>query len=206
VRPTSIRSRESARSGSSYTRTGDWTTQITQQTCVNARTTLCISMYKDWTDKATTPCTDNGWWMSDLGVPYSTYSLCSLCHSSSDAFGYTLKTFFFPSGWRTYTGAESVISTVYTHPFHISKTYRGKDSSRYATYHLFWYLELWLVNRGRERVQKLWPVRIVHISRDCAFVKELCMISGSPYQVSSHSQSIAEHFEQKCLSDDACFS
>src|ERR1700761_6049591 len=30
---------------------------------------------------------------------------------------------------------------------------------------------------------------------------------GAPlYQVSSHSQSIAEHFEQKCLSDDASLS
>src|SRR5229473_3819304 len=46
-------------------------------------------------------------------VPYSTYSLCSLCHSSSDSSGYSLNTLFFPSGRRTYAGAESVMSTVY---------------------------------------------------------------------------------------------
>ena len=31
-------------------------------------------------------------------------------------------------------------------------------------------------------------------------------VADAPYQVSSHNQSIAEHFEQKCLSDDTSFS
>jgi hypothetical protein len=76
-------------------------------------------MYKDWTDKATTSCKcEHGLisvrvTVSELGPPYSTYSLCFLCHPSNDAFGYTLKTFFFPSGRRTYAGAEFVMSTVY---------------------------------------------------------------------------------------------
>jgi hypothetical protein len=40
-------------------------------------------------------------------------------------------------------------------------------------------------------------------TRDCAFVKEVRIRSGSPYRVSFQNQSIAEHFEQKCLSDNA---
>ena len=120
---------------------------------------------------------DNG---CGSGVPYSTYSLCSLCHSSSDAFGYSLKVFFSPSGRRTYAGAEPVMSTVYTdRQIPVSQSHIKKPQwkrARYATYHLFWHFELWLVDRRRGRVQKFWPVRIIH--RD----KRLCICQRSAYQ------------------------
>jgi hypothetical protein len=127
-----------------------------------------------------------------------------------------LKTFFFPSGRRTYAGAELVISTVYTNrnpQSHIKKPQVKRFSSicpktKRHTYHLFWSLELRLVNGRRERVQKFWPVRIMCQGRS-ASVWEVGVSATRvppPYHVSSHNQSIAEHLEQKCLCDDACLS
>ena len=67
-----------------------------------------------------------------------------------------MKTFFFPSGRRTYDGAELVMSTVYADridrfPVHTLIPQVKLDMPN-DTYRLFWHLELWLIDRRRERV------------------------------------------------------
>ena len=105
---------------------------------------------------------------------------------------------FLRSGRRTYAGADFVMSTVYTVryqiPVHTSKNISANN------------LELWFVDRRCKGMQKVRPVQIIEIA-DYIQRKNVWEVGvRSSYHVSSHSQSIAEHFEQKCLSDVACSS
>jgi hypothetical protein len=77
----------------------------------------------------------------DSRGPYSTYSLCSLCQSSSDSFEYPVKVFFFPSGRRTYAGADFVMSTVYTVKYQ-SPVHTQKNTGKFETTHIPFLLEL----------------------------------------------------------------
>ena len=83
---------------------------------------------------------------------HSTYSLCSLCQSSSDSF------------------------------------------------------QLWLVNCRCECVQQLWPAPQGYLCKCNRGLTWTEPADYTAYQVSLHSQSIAEYCEQKCRSDDARFS
>jgi len=118
---------------------------------------------------------------------------------------YTLNTFFFPSGRRTYAGAEPVMSTVYTDRFRPHQKPQVKldmPNDRRT-------ISSGALSSGSSIADaKGCKCSGLCESRRLSIVKERVYGKwGAPlYQVSSHSQSIAEHFEQKCLSDDASLS
>ena len=77
----------------------------------------------------------------------------------------------------------------------------------FRTYHLFWRFKIRLIDCRCEWVQIFWPAGQVRGPGEIC-VSSRFMIGGgfAAYEFSSHHQSIAEHFEQKCRSDVPRFS